>query len=432
MKTECRIVLKVNSSLISLFILLTLPSPALPFLSIFSPSDFAAEAGAYRTALLRSPKFDSKLVEIEWPEQYIDPTFNYGLKLVLPDRVRKGLSVDAGYDRWEGLPTMRADYFVPIKAWTNKSVFFSPRVCLTGQRQSFSLGGGVRHLINSDTMVGFHAFHDWVRPRRSDAPFLREAGVGLDLQALPGRYSDLSLSVNAYFPVNQRRGQASGGELLVRESLPTGVDARLGFLLPALVDPLDIRVDAQVHSYRGRNTNLTGYKTGVTLSSRNGMFTTVLERETDSLRGDSYSVRASLSLAFDWCDLPAGKMPFSAPYATPEIRYSRDIRDSLYDRVVRNHDLPTDRTETPFRLAARVYDRTVSFSGAFPNLPLSRVTVQLSQSPWRDSVEVVTDSGGSYRGALRLKPGKYRIRLIHKPTGRKTDVKTVIVGGTPS
>lgn len=322
---------------------------------------------------------------------------------------------------------MRVDYFLPIKAWTDRSVFVSPRVSLTGQKESFSLGAGIRHLINSDTMVGFHAFHDWVRPRRSGGEFLKEAGVGLDFAALPGRYSDLSLSVNAYFPVNQRRGETQGGNLMVKESLSTGVDAQLGFLLPALWDPLDIRVNAQIHSYRGENTNLTGYKAGVTLSTRNGMFTTVLEREKDAYRGETYNVQGALSLAFDWRDLLEGKIPFSAPYATPETRFTRTLRDSLHERTARNFDLPTDRIETPLRLAARVIDHTVAFSGAFPDLPHSQVTVQVSQSPWRDAAEVVTDSVGSYRGALRLKPGTYRMRLIHKSTGRTSDVKTVIV-----
>jgi hypothetical protein len=432
MKNECKYIVTYCLSLILLNLLCIAPSSASAFAFLFSPPDLSTDTRAYRAALLQSRGKVRKAVEIKWPEQYIDPTFNYGLKLVLPEVVRKGLSVDAGYDRWEGLPTMRVDYFLPIKAWTDKSVFFSPRVCLTGQRESFSLGAGFRHLINSDTMVGFHAFHDWVRPRRSGGQFLKEAGVGLDFAALPGRYSDVSLTVNAYFPVNQRRREAHGGITMVRESLPTGVDAQLGFLLPALVDPLDIRVNGQVHSYRAENTNLTGYKAGVTLSSRNGMLTTVLERERDTLRGDNYNVQGTLTLAFDWSDLLKGKIPFSAPYATPETRYSRNMRDSLHERVVRNHDLPTDRVETPLRLAADVVDRTVSFSGAFPNLPLSRVTVQLSQSPWRDAVEVVTDSGGSYRGALRLKPGTYRMRLIHKPTGRTSNVRTVTIKGDAS
>lgn len=432
MKSKSNFIVISSLYLTLLAIIFEDPSQAFAFRALFSSAVSAEDTQAYRAALLRNSKHDRKPAEIKWPEQYIDPTFNYGLKLVLPEAVRKGLSVDAGYDRWEGLPTMRVDYFLPVKAWSDKSVFFSPRVCLTGQKESFSVGAGFRHLINSETMVGFHAFHDWVRPRRSGGEFLKEAGVGLDLAALPGRYSDLSLSVNAYFPVNQRRSETQAGSLLVRESLPTGVDARLGFLLPALVNPLDIRVNAQVHSYRGENTDITGYKAGLTVSSRNGMFTTVLERERDSLRGDAFSAQGMLSLAFDWCDLLEGKMPFSAPYATPDTRFNRDMRDSLHERVVRNHDLPTDRTETPLRLAARVVDRTVAFSGAFPDLPLSRVTVQLSQSPWRDAVEVVTDSGGSYRGALRLKPGTYRLRLIHKPTGRTSYVRTIAVSGEGS
>jgi hypothetical protein len=43
-------------------------------------------------------------------------------------------------------------------------------------------------------------------------------------------------------------------------------------------------------------------------------------------------------------------------------------------------------------------------------------------------MEVVTDSTGRYSGKLTLPPGSYGIRLIHKPTGRVSSVKTVEIG----
>jgi hypothetical protein len=323
---------------------------------------------------------------------------------------------------------MQADYFLPVKGWKDKSVFFSPRISLTGAKESFSLGAGFRHLITSETLVGFHAFHDWTRPRRIKGDYLKETGVGIEFSALPGRYSDLSLAVNAYFPVNARQTVTNQGNSLVRESFTTGYDARLGFLLPALVDSLDIRMDGQLHSHRGDRTDVRGYKAGLSVRTRDGMWSAGFETGADAGRGDNYKVEGSINLAFDWVELIKGNNPFSAPYKAPTMRFSRKMKDGLYDRVRRKHDLPTDRTESRITLVANVADDELVFRGGFPDLPNARVTLQTSQSPWQDHTEVITDSTGRYSGSLTLPPGTYRIRLIHKPTGRVSAVKTVEIG----
>ncbi len=362
------------------------------------------------------------------PEIYIDPAVKYGLKLVLPRTIRRGLNFDAGYDRWEGLPTIQADYFLPIKGWTDKSLFFSPRMSLTGTKESFSIGGGFRHLITSETLVGFHAFHDWTRQRRLKGKYLKEAGIGLEVATLPGRYSDFSLDLNAYFPINERRTVTNNGNSIVREMFPTGFDARLGFLLPAMVDYLDIRLDGELHSYRGDQTDVRGYKAGLLVTSRDGMWTAGFEQGRETGQGDNYKVEGTINLAFDWVDLLKGGNPFSAPYTMSAMRFNRKMRDSLYDRVRRKYDLPTDRTESRVTLATVVSNDTLLFSGAFPDLPNSRVTLQTSQSPWQDHAEAITDSAGHYSGRLKLPSGLYRIRLIHKPTGRVSAIKTVEIG----
>ncbi|MBI5572019.1 MAG: carboxypeptidase regulatory-like domain-containing protein [Desulfomonile tiedjei] len=373
-----------------------------------------------------------KPLEIKWPETYIEPTLKYGLNLVLPPTMQKGLHVGAGYNRWEGVPTLRADYFLPIKGWSDKSLFLAPRFDLEAKNERFSMGAGFRHLVTAETMVGFHAFHDWVRTRSSHDSFLQETGVGFELAALPGNYSDLNLTVNAYFPFNERITFTELGGTRVKEILPTGVDARLSFLLPPLVDWLDLRFDASVHSYRGEKTDLDGYKTGLTVSTRDGMLSATLEQESSSPRGDAVRVQGSLTLTFDWNDLLEGKMPFAPPYPALKTRYSRVIRECLYDRVQRKHDLPTDCSKSRMTLLARVSDQSVLFAGGFPDLPNAKVTVQVSQSPWRDRMDVQTDASGRYAGKLGLAPGTYKFRVIHQPTGRVSDVKTVVIESSSS
>ena len=390
--------------------------------SLFDPS-------SYKPALEPADLLpeSERLFELEWPEYYIDSAVEQGLSLVVPSSFRKGLQLDAGYDRWQGLPTVNVDYFVPLQAWSDKSIFFSPRVSFTSNRESYSLGAGMRHLLTTDALVGIHAFHDWIRPRGSQGGFLKEAGVGLEFSALPGNFADFNLSINAYVPVNEKHRASAQGRVVVKEVMPYGVDTQAGLLLPPLIDWLDIRLDGQAYSYRGDETNMWGYKTGLSLTSRDGLFTASIQRGLDNVVGESYEAQAGITLAFDWKELLNGANPLSAPYEASPIRFNRKLRDSLGSRVVRQHDLPTDRSERPITLAAAIDDETVSFSGAFPLLAHSPVTVQVSQSPWRDVMHVTTDARGVYSGSLKLPPGEYRLRLLHKPTGLVTGSTRIVI-----
>ncbi len=363
--------------------------------------------------------------EVKWPENYIEPTVKYGLDLVLPENVRNGLNFDAGYNRHEGLPTLKADYFLPVRAWNDKTLFVTPRLSLEAKTECFSVGAGFRQLITSELMVGFHAFHDWTRPRGTHKNFVKEAGVGFELSALPGKGADISLTMNAYFPTNERVSVSSDGDTLIKERLPIGVDAKLTCLLPPLVDWLDLKMEAGIHAYRGDRVNLNGHKATLSATTRNGMLGLSLGQEEDTFTHENFKVMGTLNLVFDWNELLKGKEPFSAPYQVSGPRYQRKIRDGLYQRVVRRHDLPTDRAEQRLALATMVSDRTVSFEGGFPDLPHATLAIQVSQSPWRDTGEVTTDGSGTYSGKIHLPPGEYKFRLIHKPTGKVSAVKTV-------
>lgn len=386
---------------------------------------FSSNFGFSKAYLGQQDAGTARVKEVAKPERFIDPAVEYGLNFVLPETIRNGLILDAGYDRWSGATTLKMDYFMPVKAWSDKSLFVSPRLCLTGTRETLSVGCGVRKLIGSDAMIGVHTFHDWVRSRGTNGSFLREVGIGVELSALPGKYSDLSLAVNAYMPVNERTAVVRKGRAVARETLPYGGDAQVSFLLPALSDWLDIRLDGQIHSYRAERTNVSGHSAGVTVSSRDGMLTASFEKGKDTNVGDNFQVRGSLMLAFDWADLLEGKNPFSSPYGGSLPRFNRKIRDSLYARPIRQYDLPTDRTERSITLASAVDEDTVTFRGTFPDLPNSQVTVQVAQSPWRDVTELTTDSRGAYAGKVRLPPGQYRVRLIHKGTGLVTGTARV-------
>lgn len=360
-------------------------------------------------------------------ERRLPYSFGYGLRMVLPEPLRNNFDFSGGFDKWTNLPTVKTECLVPIKAWPDKSIFFSPRVNLTGFKESYSIGAGVRQLITSEMMIGFHTFYDWTRPRRSDLDYLREAGVGIEFSALPGRFSDLTVSANAYFPINSREEIRNNGVVFLKESLPTGGDARISLLLPPIVSWLDFRVDASAHRYVGQKSDLSGYRTALSVNSRDGLFNMTLEQGQDSRFGHNYGITAGVHMAFDWNALLNAENPFSAPYNCSDMRFNRKIRNSLFSKVNRKYDLPEDRFEQRCTLMASVLGDTVTFTGGFPNLPYSTLTVQISQSPWRDYSEITTDDNGSYYGAISLPPGVCKMRLLHKPSGRATEPKSLVI-----
>lgn len=409
-------------------------------LSAFTSSSYAAPASqnrAYSHAPVEPPVIATQFQHNRLKDKtqdnsdrFLPYTLNYGLRMALPSTLKNNVDFDARFDRWRGLPTMRLDCFIPAKAWNEKSVFFAPRISVTGQNESYSIGAGIRHLITSETMIGFHAFHDWTRHRTPGGHFLREAGVGVELSALPGYFSDVSFSANAYFPTNSREEVRNEGMSLVTERLPRGADARINLLLPPIISWVDLRLDASAHWYEGLSYNQSGYRAGLSVNSRDGLFNMRLEHGGDSRWGQNYGLTAGLQLAFDWKALLDSRNPFSAPYSYSDTRYNRKIRNSLYSKVNRRHDLPQDRIEQRCTLMASVAGETVTFTGGFPNLPYSTLTLQVSQSPWRDYSEIITDDRGAYYGAISMPPGVCRVRVLHKPSGWATPPKTVVISDT--
>jgi inverse autotransporter-like protein with beta domain len=428
MITSCKKSLIVNYALkLMVFIgifLSAAPGMASPKINL---SQFDLASPEYPLDPLRQPLNRGEPKELARPEYYVNPTLKYGLELVLPANVRKRLSVDASYDRWRGVPTLQADYFMTLKALENKSLFLTPRISFSGARESYSLGMGFRQLLSDKAMIGFHASHDWVRKRNEHREFLKEVVMGVELAALPGNYSHLTFSANAYFPVNDRRSPGDNGVYSVTESLATGADASVGFLLPALVDWLDCRLDGKVHNYRGKRTGLFGYGMGLSANTRDGMLSASVEKGLDKYSGDSFRATASMTLAFDWLSLVNGKNPFSAPYAMQTERFQRELKHGLNSRINRKHEMPMDRDVTRIALATIVAGNAVSLSGAFPDLPNSRVAIQTAQSPWQDRMEVITDSQGRYRGRFKLKPGRYKIRVLHRGTGRASREQRIVI-----
>ncbi|MBM4327232.1 MAG: hypothetical protein FJ118_08730 [Deltaproteobacteria bacterium] len=375
---------------------------------------------------LRPPPNPWRSQEIAWPEHYITPTLDYGLNLMLSPEIRQIVGLEAGYDRLHGLPTGKIEFFAPVKTWKDRSFFFAPRVALEGNRETFSVGSGFRRKVSGRSVMGLHTFHDWVRPRGSQDSFLRQSGFGVEVSSFPGPVQ-LTLGANVYIPVNERRRYIGVGSdaSMVREALSHGLDGRLSLTLP-VTDFMDTRLDARVHRFLGEESRKAGHELGISLALRNGMFSGSFRHFRQGADQDDFRVEGAVTLAFDWMSVMNGANPFSAPYPS-RPRLEQDVAYRLYQRVVRNHDVPGDRSERKIALTVRAADDLVSFSGALPELANKRLTVQTSQSPWVERAKVMTDSRGFYSGRLRLPSGLYRLRLIHKSSGKTSEVAVVRV-----
>jgi len=249
----------------------------------------------------------------------------------------------------------------------------------------------------------------------------------VELSSFPGT-AQLTLGANVYIPVNERHqfGNLGSHATIVREALSNGIDGRLSLTLPALTEYVDTRIDARVHRFWGEESRKAGHDVGFSLTSRNGMFSGSFRQFRQGENQDHFKVEGAVTLAFDWMSIMNGVNPFSAPHPS-RPRLEPDVDYRLYQRVARNYDVPGDRRERKIALTARVAEDVVSFSGAMPGLANERVTVQTSQSPWVGRSEVTTNSRGFYSGSLRLPSGRYKLRLIHKSSGRTSEVTSVHV-----
>lgn len=377
---------------------------------------------------LRKPTNIWKPEESRWPEYYIDPTLDYALTKVLPQSFRKTLDLDLGFDRWIGLATGKADCFFSTTSREGAAaVFFNPALVFTGAKETASVAVGARGLLTDRIAVGINVFHDWERPRASNECFLRTAGMGIEVSALPGYHSDLTFSANGYIPLNERQRAIESGATLVREALPVGADASLKLLLPPVVDRLDTTLEAKWHGFQGENISSSGYELSVGVSSRDGMFSVKGKREEEFGGVAKESVTAGINLCFDWEKAMELRNPFFAPYQLNTQRFDRDLRQSLTAKLGRRPPLPMDRSLHNLALQARVEGDTVFYRGGLAHLINTPVTVQTSSSPWQDRGEVVTDGKGMFRGRISLAPGKYRLRIIHKPSGRSTAEQYVVI-----
>jgi hypothetical protein len=412
--------------IILLFILVCLVSPATssdyhdPARELIELHDLYSPLNPFQ-----SPPNPFKPTEIEWPEYYIDPAVDYGLSLILPAAVNKRITVDTWYDRWEGRPTITTDMFMQFWRRERQSFFVCPSAALRGNTERLSLEAGYRRLLGSKAMFGLVAFHDRQRIRGSDGTFIAQTGAGLELSVLPGHYSDILIKGNVYIPSDERTRLTEAGRVLVKERLAGGVDVKTDVRLPALINGLDISFRGEYRRFGADASSRYAYDLGLAASSQDGLASVGFDWSRNKSGSRVAKVHANISVAFSFDDLFSDgdwRRPAGNAGALP---WERDLKQELDKRVDRRRDHSVTRSKRRISLAARVIGNGVRFGGEFPGLNNGTLTVQTAQSPWKDVTNIRTNGKGYYSGTIMLPEGLYKLRLIHKPTGRATPARRV-------
>jgi hypothetical protein len=282
--------------------------------------------------------------------------------------------------------------------------------------------------------IGLNVWHDWKSPAADSSHSLRQVVAGMELSALPGRHSDLSLAANVYLPANSLEYYNSENGVVIRKKIAGGAEAAVRFKLPAMNQYFDAEAHGEFNAFRGMDTDTLGYSGGLTFSSRNGLAVVSADYGYDrngEVGERRYSLAAELSMVFDWTAALHGSNPFSAPYPASDQRFDRDLSASVGSRASRNHEARVDEIERPIGLSAAVYGNSVEFQAGFPDLPNSEFLVQTSQSPWIDRGVIRSDQNGLCAGRIRLESGIYLLRLKNKATGRYTNPVEIQVGTGP-
>jgi hypothetical protein len=196
-------------------------------------------------------------------------------------------------------------------------------------RLDISLGGGYRKLMGNDALVGINAFFD---TSRIYPKWYSSWGWGLEAAAiiagegavdLTFNYYGMQFNRNAFFNAFRNQG--------------TSFDLEAGYSQPILDKSLDLRVKVNGYQFdTGRKTY--GWRTGIDLTTRDGVFTVKYECGFDEINQTYHSISGNIRTAVQLGNLLRGESPFSLP--PPVFVNPRNISNMLTRKVKRNWHQP--------------------------------------------------------------------------------------------
>jgi len=196
-------------------------------------------------------------------------------------------------------------------------------------RTDLSLGGGYRKMLGDNALLGANAFYD---SSRLFNRWYSSGGLGVEMAAIVGADDALDVNFNWYGNLFSRTGfvnafRNQGGSF----------DVEAGYSHALFDHTLDLRV--QVAGYQfDIGQKVYGWRGGVDLTTRDGMFTAKYQYGHDKINGSYNTVGAFVNIGFQLENVLKGASPVTMP--EPVFKSPRNIRRMLTRKVKRNWHMP--------------------------------------------------------------------------------------------
>lgn len=194
----------------------------------------------------------------------------------------------------------------------------------SNHRIDLSIGGGYRTIFNENTLVGVNAFYDTTR---LGGAWYDSGGVGTEVAALLAGNGSIDFAFNWY-------GNLFNSDVLANAFRrgPENYDFSAGYSHEIWNGGPDMRLSATGYRFSSGN-GVYGFKGGVELRSRDGMFTVKYEAAHDRINETYQTVGGFVNIGLQLGNLLNGESPFTSP--EPIFRSPRNLK-RLLTRPVAN------------------------------------------------------------------------------------------------
>ncbi len=249
------------------------------------------------------------------------PNLELGFQYFFGDRVRSGQA--------------NADYLLPYNLSPNSVIFgeahgnwwnfINKPPGGASSRIDLSFGGGYRHMLSNQLLLGVNGFYD---SSRLFDQWYSSGSVGLELAANIGTSDAVDLNANWY-------GDIFSSTDIINAFRNHGgsYDIEAGYSHAMFDNSLDLRLKFAGYQF-DTGSSVYGYKTGADLTTKDGMFMLRYEYGNDRINGQWNNIGAFVNIGFQMENIIRGESPFTAP--EPVFKSPRNLKRMLTQKVKRD------------------------------------------------------------------------------------------------
>ena len=249
------------------------------------------------------------------------PNLELGFQYFFGDRVRSGQA--------------NADYLLPYNLSPNSVIFgeahgnwwnfINKPPGGASSRIDLSFGGGYRHMLSNQLLLGVNGFYD---TSRLFDKWYSSGSVGLELAANIGTSDAVDLNANWY-------GDIFSSTDIINAFRNHGgsYDIEAGYSHAMFDNSLDLRLKFAGYQF-DTGSSVYGYKTGADLTTKDGMFMLRYEFGSDRINGQWNNIGAFVNIGFQMENIIRGESPFTAP--EPVFKSPRNLKRMLTQKVKRD------------------------------------------------------------------------------------------------